>query len=83
MAQLHSTAVVDPAVELAADVSVGPYAVIGAGVRVGTGTTIGAHCVAVSTGGFDGGALEAAGADVVVSNLRAEEVRSAFGRTEP
>ena len=50
---------------------------------VAAARAIGAHCVAVSTGGFDGGALEAAGADVVVSNLRAEEVRSAFGRTEP
>lgn len=43
MAQIHPTAVVDPAAELAADVTVGPYAVIGAGVRIGAGTTVGAH----------------------------------------
>jgi UDP-N-acetylglucosamine acyltransferase len=45
MAKIHSTAIVDGAAELATSVSVGPYAVIGAGVTVGEGTTIGAHCV--------------------------------------
>ncbi len=45
MAQIHSTAIVDPAAELAATVSVGPYAIVGAGVKVGEGTSIGAHCV--------------------------------------
>lgn len=41
---------------------------------------IGAHCVAVSTGGYEASALEAAGASVVVSDLRASAVRSAFDR---
>jgi len=45
MTRVHATALVDAAADLADDVSVGPYAVIGAGVRVGQGTTIGAHCV--------------------------------------
>jgi UDP-N-acetylglucosamine acyltransferase len=45
MATIHSTAIVDAQAELAASVSVGPYAVIGPHVRVGEGTTIGAHCV--------------------------------------
>jgi UDP-N-acetylglucosamine acyltransferase len=45
MAKVHSTAVVDPAAELAATVEVGPYAVIGAGVRVGEGTRVGPHVV--------------------------------------
>jgi UDP-N-acetylglucosamine acyltransferase len=45
MAQIHPTAVVDAGAELAATVSVGPYAVIGPQVRVGEGTTVGAHCV--------------------------------------
>ncbi len=45
MALIHPTAVIDAAAELAADVSVGPYAIVGAGVTVGRGTTIGAHCV--------------------------------------
>ena len=45
MASIHSTAIVDARAELAASVSVGPYAVIGPHVRVGEGTTIGAHCV--------------------------------------
>jgi UDP-N-acetylglucosamine acyltransferase len=43
MAQVHATAIVDAAAELAADVTVGPYSVIGAGVVVGAGTTIGSH----------------------------------------
>jgi UDP-N-acetylglucosamine acyltransferase len=45
VAQIHATAVVDTAAELAADVSIGPYAVIGAHVRIGRGSQIGAHCV--------------------------------------
>ena len=45
MAQIHPTAVVDPAAQLAADVEVGAYAVIGPHVRVGARTKIGAHCV--------------------------------------
>jgi UDP-N-acetylglucosamine acyltransferase len=42
---IHPTAIVDPAADLATDVVVGPYAVIGAGVRIGRGSEIGAHCV--------------------------------------
>lgn len=42
---IHATAIVDTAAELAAGVTVGPYAVIGAGVKIGAGTTIGAHTV--------------------------------------
>ena len=45
MALIHPTALVDPAAELAADVSVGAYAVIGAGVEIGARTTVGPHCL--------------------------------------
>ena len=45
MAEIHSTAIVDPAAELDPSVQVGPYAVIGPQVRIGAGTKIGAHCV--------------------------------------
>jgi UDP-N-acetylglucosamine acyltransferase len=45
MPDIHPTALVDRAAELAVDVQVGPYAVIGAGVHIGAGTAIGAHCV--------------------------------------
>jgi UDP-N-acetylglucosamine acyltransferase len=45
MSQVHPTAIVDPAAELAEGVSVGPYAVIGPQVRIGAGTSIGPHCV--------------------------------------
>ena len=43
--QVHATAVVDARAELAASVSVGPYAVIGSDVQIDEGTTIGPHCV--------------------------------------
>jgi UDP-N-acetylglucosamine acyltransferase len=42
---IHATAIVDVAAELAASVTVGPYAVIGAGVTIGEGSTVGAHAV--------------------------------------
>lgn len=45
MTQIHPSALVDAQAELAADVVVGPYAVIGPHVRVGEGSSIGAHCV--------------------------------------
>jgi UDP-N-acetylglucosamine acyltransferase len=45
MATIHPTAVVDPAAELAEDVSIGPFAIVGPHVSVGAGTTIGPHAV--------------------------------------
>ncbi len=45
MSLIHPTALVDRQAELAADVTVGPYAVIGPHVRIGEGSAIGPHCV--------------------------------------
>lgn len=45
MAEIHRTAVVDPAAELDDSVVVGPYAIIGPQVRIGAGTRVGPHCV--------------------------------------
>lgn len=42
---IHPTAIIDPGAQLAADVEVGPYAVIGPEVCVDAGTRIGAHTV--------------------------------------
>ena len=42
---IHPTAIIDPSAELAADVSVGAYSVIGADVHIGAGTVIGPHVV--------------------------------------
>jgi UDP-N-acetylglucosamine acyltransferase len=42
---IHPTAVIDPAAELADEVEVGPYSIIGARVRIGPGTRIGPHVV--------------------------------------
>jgi len=41
----HPTAMIHPGAQLAADVTVGPYSVIGEHVRIGAGTTVGAHVV--------------------------------------
>jgi UDP-N-acetylglucosamine acyltransferase len=45
MRKIHETAVVDPRAELDVDVEVGPYSVIGPGVRIGKGTKIKSHVV--------------------------------------
>jgi UDP-N-acetylglucosamine acyltransferase len=42
---IHSTAVIDPHAELAADVEVGAYSIIGAKVKIGRGTKIMSHVV--------------------------------------
>ncbi|MBS3803259.1 MAG: acyl-ACP--UDP-N-acetylglucosamine O-acyltransferase [Oleiphilaceae bacterium] len=44
-AEIHASAIIDPAARLADDVSVGPYAIIGAGVEIESGTSIGPHAV--------------------------------------
>jgi UDP-N-acetylglucosamine acyltransferase len=45
MPRLHATALVDPKAELAADVDVGAYSIVGPEVKLGTGTVIGPHVV--------------------------------------
>jgi UDP-N-acetylglucosamine acyltransferase len=42
---IHPTALVDPAAQLAAGVTVGAYSIVGPHVQVGAGTTIGPHVV--------------------------------------
>lgn len=42
---IHPTAIIAPGAELAADVSIGPYTVIGEGVRIGSGTVVASHVV--------------------------------------
>lgn len=43
MANIHPTAIVDSKAELATDVEVGPYAIIGPDVKIGEGTIVQAH----------------------------------------
>ncbi len=45
MAKVHPTAIVSPRAELAADVEVGPFSVIGEGVTLGAGCVLGPHVV--------------------------------------
>lgn len=46
---IHSTAIVSSAAELAKDVEVGPYSIIGDDVQIGAGTEIGSHVVIKGT----------------------------------
>lgn len=43
-AAIHPTALIDPSAQLADDVQVGAYSIIGADVQIGAGTVIGPHC---------------------------------------
>ena len=43
--KIHPTAIVHPDAELAEDVEIQPYAIIGPRVRIGKGTVVGPHCV--------------------------------------
>lgn len=45
MANIHPTAIVDPAAQLHESVCVGAYSLIGPQVRIGAGTVVGPHCV--------------------------------------
>ena len=45
MSSIDPRAIVSPEAELAADVTVGAYSVIGAGVKIGAGTWVGPHAV--------------------------------------
>jgi UDP-N-acetylglucosamine acyltransferase len=42
---IHSTAIVYPGAQIADDAEIGPYAVIGANVKIGRGTKVGPHAV--------------------------------------
>lgn len=42
---IHSTAIIHPTAELADDVSVGPFTLVGAGVQIDAGSIIGSHVV--------------------------------------
>ena len=45
MVKIHPTALVDAGAQLADDVEIGPYSIIGEHVTIGAGTTVGAHAV--------------------------------------
>lgn len=45
MAEIHHTAVVDPAAIIGRDVAIGPYSVVGPGVRLGDGVVLKSHVV--------------------------------------
>jgi UDP-N-acetylglucosamine acyltransferase len=54
-AEIHPTAIVDSAAKIAADVTVGPYAIIGGRVTIGPGTIIESHAVIESVASMGSG----------------------------
>lgn len=42
---IHQTAIVHPGAQLASDVTIGPYSIIGPDVSIDAGTVVGSHCV--------------------------------------
>jgi UDP-N-acetylglucosamine acyltransferase len=42
---IHPTAIIDPSAELASDVEIGPYSIVGANVNIGSGNVIKSHVV--------------------------------------
>jgi UDP-N-acetylglucosamine acyltransferase len=47
VATIHPTALVEPGAQLADDVEIGPYSIVGAAVRIGAGSRVGPHAVIV------------------------------------
>nr|RAW03733.1 acyl-[acyl-carrier-protein]--UDP-N-acetylglucosamine O-acyltransferase [Aerococcus urinae] len=47
MTEVHATAIVDPKAELAGDVKIGPYSVVGPDVKLGEGVVLHSHVVIV------------------------------------
>ncbi|HEX7775315.1 MAG TPA: acyl-ACP--UDP-N-acetylglucosamine O-acyltransferase [Parvibaculum sp.] len=47
MTAIHATAIVDPKAELASDVTVGPYSIVGPDVKLGAGVVLHSHVVVV------------------------------------
>lgn len=45
MKRIHPSAIVDPKAEIADEVEIGPYSIVGAGVSIGRGTVVGPHAV--------------------------------------
>ena len=43
--KIHATAIVSPSAELADDVEIQPFTIIGPHVKIGAGTVVGPHCV--------------------------------------
>ena len=46
---IHPTAIIDPSAEIASDVQIGPYCIVGPNVTIDTGTKLRSHVV---IGGF-------------------------------
>lgn len=55
MADIHSTAVVDPGATVGADVTIGPYCIVGANVRLGDGVVLKAHVIVDGNTDIGGG----------------------------
>jgi acetyltransferase-like isoleucine patch superfamily enzyme len=70
---------VDPAAALAANVTIGPFTVVHAGVRLGADTTVGSHCVLGHPGPQDDDAPLTIGAGSVIRSHSVLYAGSRFG----
>lgn len=79
MSAVHPTAIVEPGVELGKDVSVGPFSIVHAGVRLANGTRVEAYCeLGVPTPLASSNVLEI-GADSVIRSHSVFYIGSHFG----
>ncbi len=79
---IHSTAIVHPDAQLADDVEVQPYSIIGSQVSIGSGTVVGPHCVIEGRTTIGSGNRFFAGSQIGVPPQDFKHDLNLVGRTE-
>jgi len=79
---IHPTAIVDGKAELAEDVEVQAYSIVGPGVRIGPGTVVGPHCVVEGQTTLGEGNRLFSGAQVGVVSQDLKQRNEFIGRLE-
>ena len=79
---IHPTALVDPKAELAEDVEVQPFSIIGPHVTIGSGTVVGPHCVIEGRTQIGQNNRFFSGAQIGVLSQDLKHRKGLIGRTE-
>lgn len=79
---IHPTAIVDPGAELADDVEIHPFTIIGPHVRIGAGTVVGPHCVIEGRTVIGEGNRIFSGAQIGILSQDLKHKHGLIGRTE-
>lgn len=79
---IHPTAVVDPKAQLAEDVEVQPFSIIGPHVTIGAGTVVGPHCVIDGRTQIGENSRFFSGAQIGVLSQDLKHRKGLIGRTE-